>query len=124
MLAEQSLRTCQRCRAVFHELRCQFSGSLAELLRGNDFVNQADPKRFIRANNPAGQQQVPRLLFTNLTEQKSRNDCRDESNSNFRVSKLGFRHAQSKVAKRSESAASGDSRSVHRRDRRLGEVIQ
>ena len=79
------------CDASSRARSINFSAGTISLIK-------SDAIRLFRSNDPARQQQVSRMFFPDLTQQKSRNDRRYESDSNFRVAELGFWHGQCEVA--------------------------
>src|SRR5437868_3534272 len=80
--------------------------------------------RLLRVKNPSGQQQIARLLFSNLAQQKSRDDCRNETNAHLGVSKFGFWSRKREIAKQSESGAAGDGGTIHGRNRHFGKLVK
>src|SRR6202158_5824609 len=124
VIGQQALGIEKREWTVLRQLRREFAGTVEQLLRRNDFVNQAHFQGFPRVEDAAGKQEIAGDFFADLAQEKSRDDGGHESDPHFRVAKLCFRHGQREIAEQSKSGAAGDSRPVDRGNRWFGKFIE
>src|SRR5216684_2665168 len=80
------------------DLRGEFASTVEQLLRRNDFVDQAHLQGFRRVEDTARQQEVASDFLADLPQQKSRDDGRHESDPDLGIAKLGFRHRKGEIA--------------------------
>src|ERR1035441_3009810 len=114
VIGEQALGTEKRLRTALRQLRGEFAGTVKQLFRRNDFIDQAHLQGFRRVKDTAGKQQVAGDFFADLAQQESRDDGGHESDPDLGVAKLGFRHGEREIAEHGETGATGD-RSEERR---------
>src|SRR5271166_1359819 len=124
MLGEQALGIKKRERTEFRQLRGEFAGAVEQLLRRNDFGDQAQPQGFRRIEDASGKDQIAHDFFADLAQQKSRDNGGHESDPNLGIAKLGFGHSQREIAEQGQSGATGDGGAVDGRDGRLRKLIE
>src|SRR5258707_387589 len=70
------------------------------------------------------QKKIPSDLVPDLPYQDRRDNCRNKSDSDFGIAKLGLGSSESEVAHCGQPRASGNGRSVHSSNRGLGKVVK
>src|SRR5208283_1104988 len=113
MLGKQPLGLEKRERTVLRQLRRKFPGPVEQFFGRDDFVNQAYLQGFRRVEDAARKQQVAGNLFSDLAQEKSRDDRGDESDANLGVTKLRVGHGEREIAKQGKAGAAGDGRAIY-----------
>src|SRR6266404_1733381 len=124
VLGQQALGIGKRKRTVLRQLRGEFAGTVEQLFRRHDFVDQAHLQGLGRVENAACEQEVTSDLFADLPQQKSRDDSRHESDPNLGVTKLGLRYGEREVAEQRKPGTAGDGRAIYRGYRWLRKFIK
>src|ERR1700687_4781515 len=124
VIGQQALGMEKRKRTVLRQLRGEFAGTVEQLFRRNDFVDQAYLQGFRRVEDAAREQEVASDFFADLAQEKSRDDGGYESDTSLGVAKLSIRYGKREVAEQRQSSAAGDSRAIYRGNRWLGKFIK
>src|SRR5258708_19454526 len=99
-------------------------GSMQELVWSYNLRHQSQRQRFLSVEDASSQQKIARPFLADVSDQKAGNNRGHKANADFGISKLRFRHRQSKVAERSQPSAAGNRGAVDGRNRRLGKIVE
>src|ERR1700687_6022 len=124
VIGQQALGMEKRKRTVLRQLRGEFAGTVEQLFRRNDFVDQAYLQGFRRVEDAAREQEVASDFFADLAQEKSRDNSGHESDPDLGVPKLGIWHGKREVAEQRQSGAAGDGRGVDCGNRWLRKFIE
>src|SRR5258707_12508900 len=99
-------------------------GSMQELVWSYNLRHQSQRQRFLSVEDASSQQKIAPPFLADVSDQKAGNNRGHKANADFGISKLRFRHRQSKVAERSQPSAAGNRGAVDGRNRRLGKIVE